>query len=137
MNIFYTPGSEILLVHVIKSTVIQTTNLPYILLYIFILNYNLFLAYESRKAKMNCNLGWRKYVAALAGFGFAIILECTLLQKRFVAMPRFFKGGPKFDPLLQIVVDTVGAAQPPIRPYKWHQFLGADGGVSRLYKCHL
>ena len=63
-------------------------------------------------------------MAALAGFGYATILECTLLQKRFVAMPRFFKGGPKFDPLLQIVVDTVaihppletsfvGAAQPP------------------------
>ena len=85
-------------------------------------------------------------MAALAGFGYATILECTLLQKRFVAMPRFFKGGPKFDPLLQIVVDTVaihppletpfvGTAQPAGRPCKWTPFIGADGAVSRPSKC--
>ena len=41
----------------------------------------------------------------------------TQLQKRFVATPGFFRGGPKFDQLLQIAIDTVAIQLPLETPF--------------------
>jgi len=43
-------------------------------------------------------------------------------------MARYFRGGPKFDPLLQMILGTV-AIEPPLET--------AFVGVSRPYKYYL